>query len=406
MRLTHLSLTNFRNFTRLETELPPGPTLLVGANAQGKTSLLEAIYFLSGAASPHASSDRQLINFLALKEASPFARIVAEVRQHDRPQRIEIRIVDDVVEPGQAPRIRKEILVNGVRRPVRQLSGTLNAILFEPQDLQVVEGSPGERRRFLDDAITQADPGYAEASSQYGRVLSQRNALLKQIQEMGRNSNGDQLAFWDEQLADLGAGIIRGRALALHELEHFAQPIHTDLTRNAERLRLDYLPSYDPQQRSRGQLGLPLDAPADPMAPSLESLRDGLLAALHEAREDEIARGGTLVGPHRDDFRIRASGIDLTTYGSRGQNRTAILSLKLAEIEWMRQRTGEWPVLLLDEVLAELDATRRTSLLDRIDPAEQAILTSADLGMFADAFRARATIWEISAGRLSPLDTA
>jgi DNA replication and repair protein RecF len=406
MRLTHLSLTNFRNFTRLETELPPGPTLLVGANAQGKTSLLEAIYYLSGAASPQASSDRQLINFLALKEAAPFARIVAEVQQHDRPQRIEIRIVDEVPEPGQAPRIRKEILVNGVRRPMRQLAGALNAVLFQPQDLQVVEGPPGERRRFLDDAISQADAGYGEASSQYVRVLSQRNALLKQIQEMGRNSNGDQLAFWDEKLADLGAGIIRGRALALHELEHLAQPIHTDLTRSAERLRLDYLPSFDPLNRSRGQLGLPLDAPSDPMAPSLESLREGLLAALREAREDEIARGITLLGPHRDDFRIRASGIDLTTYGSRGQNRTAILSLKLAEIEWMRQRTGEWPVLLLDEVLAELDTTRRTSLLDRIDPAEQAILTSADLGMFAEAFRARATIWQISAGRLTPLGTA
>jgi DNA replication and repair protein RecF len=406
MRLTHLSLTNFRNFTRLETELPPGPTLLVGANAQGKTSLLEAIYYLSGAASPHASSDRQLINFLALKEPAPFARIVAEVRQHDRPQRIEIRIVDEAADPGQAPRIHKEILVNGVRRPMRQLSGALNAVLFEPQDLQVVEGSPGQRRRFLDDAISQADAGYGEASSQFGRVLSQRNALLKQIQETGRNSDGDQLAFWDEQLADLGAGIIRGRALALHELEQYAQPIHTDLTRSAERLRLDYLPSYDPLHRSRGQLGLPLDAAYDSMAPPRESLRDGLLGALHDAREDDIARGSTLVGPHRDDFRIRASGIDLTTYGSRGQNRTAILSLKLAEIEWMRQRTGEWPVLLLDEVLAELDATRRTSLLDRIDPAEQAILTSADLGMFVDAFRARATIWEISAGRLSPLGTA
>jgi DNA replication and repair protein RecF len=406
MRLTHLSLTNFRNFARLETELPAGPTLLIGANAQGKTSLLEAIYYLASAASPHASSDRQLINFLALQAPAPFARIVAEIRRHDRPQRVEIRIVEEAPEPGQGSRLRKEVLINGVRRPARQLPAALNTVLFQPQDLQVVEGSPGERRRFLDEAISQGDPGYGEAAAQYSRVLAQRNALLKQIHEAGYGSNGDQLAFWDQQLAELGAAIIRGRALALRELEHFAETIHTDLTRGTERLRLDYLPSFDPQHASTGQLGLPIGAPVDHTAIPRESLHDGLLEVLHASREEEIARGITLVGPHRDDFRIRASGIDLTTYGSRGQNRTAILALKLAEIEWMRQRTGEWPVLLLDEVLAELDSDRRSSLLDRVDAAEQAILTSADLGLFGAAFRARATIWQISGGRLSPLGPA
>jgi DNA replication and repair protein RecF len=146
-----------------------------------------------------------------------------------------------------------------------------------------------------------------------------------------------------------------------------------------------------------------LDAPTDRPAVGHEDLRDGLRTTLRNTRSDDIARGLTLIGPHRDDFRIRASGIDLTTYGSRGQDRTAILALKLAEIEWIRQRTGEWPVLLLDEVLAELDASRRASLLGRIHSAEQAILTSADLGMFAEDFRSRATIWEISAGTLRPL---
>jgi DNA replication and repair protein RecF len=403
MRLTHLSLTNFRNFVRLETDLSPGSTLLVGANAQGKSSLLEAVYTLSGAASPHASSDRQLINFLAFQEPAPFVRIVAETRRQDLPQRIEIRIVEEAAEPGEAPRLRKEVLVNGVRRPARQLAGSFTAVLFQPRDLQVIEGSPGDRRRFLDEALAQADAVYGEALSRYGKTLANRNALLKQIQEAGSPTSGDQLDFWDEQLADLAAALIRSRSLALRELEHLAQPIHTDLTHGSELLRLEYLPSYQSLPLPQGQLGLPLDAPADRPAVGHEDLREGLRATLRNTRSDDISRGLTLIGPHRDDFRIRASGIDLTTYGSRGQDRTAILALKLAEIEWMRQRTGEWPVLLLDEVLAELDASRRASLLDRIHSAEQAILTSADLGMFAEDFRRRATIWEISAGTLRPL---
>jgi DNA replication and repair protein RecF len=402
MRLTHLSLTNFRNFIRLEADFPAGPTLLVGANAQGKTSLLEAIYYLSGAASPHASSDRQLINFLALQEPTPFARIVAELRQHNLPQRIEIRILEEAGEPGEGTRLRKEILVNGVRRPARELAGAFNAVLFQPRDLQVIEGSPGDRRRFLDEALSQADPVYAETITRYAKVLSNRNALLRQMQEAGSPPGGDQLAFWDDQLADLAATLIRSRGLALRELEHLSQPIHADLTRGAETLRLEYHPSFNPLPEPQGQLGLPLDA-RDRPAPSRESLREGFLAALRDSYSEELARGLTLIGPHRDDFRIRASGIDLTTYGSRGQDRTAILALKLAEIEWIRQRTGEWPVLLLDEVLAELDADRRLALLAQAHSAEQAILTSADLGMFAEDFRQKATIWEIAGGALRPL---
>jgi DNA replication and repair protein RecF len=401
MRLTHLSLTNFRNFVRLETDLPPGPTLLVGANAQGKSSLLEAIYYLSGAASPHASSDRQLINFLALKEPSPFARIVAEMRQHDLPQRIEIRIADEAGEPGEGPRLRKEVLVNGVRRPVRQLAGSFTAVLFQPRDLQVIEGSPGDRRRFLDEALSQADAAYSEAISRYGKTLSNRNALLKQIQETGSGSSGDQLAFWDEQLADLAATLIRSRALALRELEHFAQPIHADLTRGFESLRLEYLPTYKPVPLPEGQLGLPLEAPPDRAAVSRESAwrAFGHPARTHMPTTSPRPHPDR---PHRDDFGFPpAASIHILRLTRTGPDRHPRPSL--AEIEWMRQRTGEWPVLLLDEVLAELDTSRRASLLARVHPAEQAILTSADIGMFAEDFRRQATIWEISAGTLRPL---
>ncbi len=402
MHLTHLSLTNFRNFARLESAFPAGLTLLIGANAQGKTSLLEAIYYLTGAGSAHTTSDRELINFLALQSASPFARIVGEVRRGDRLQRIEIRLLLEASSPGADRRLRKEVLLNGVKRRVSELAAVFNAVLFLPQDTRIVDGSPAHRRRHLDAIISQADAAYAEALSAYGKVLSQRNALLKLLQE--RPSSGDEeLAFWNERLSEQAATLIRARALALDELEQLAAPIHHDLTRRKEALRLEYQPAYDPLPQPQGQLGLPLDVPLDRTGIGHAEIRDGLLRALERSRRDEIAQGMTLTGPQRDDFRFLSNGIDLHPYGSRGQNRTAMLALKLAEVEWLRRRSGEDPVLLLDEVLAELDTVRRRDLLERVGDMQQVILTSADLALFHAGFREQATIWQISGGKLAPL---
>lgn len=403
MLLQHLSLTNVRNFIRLETEVHSGATLIVGANAQGKTSLLEAVYYLARASSPHAQSDRQLINFLALQETAPFARLVAEFRRADRPQRVEIRLV---LEPGNAstePRLHREVLLNGVRRHVSDLAGGLHAVLFLPQDLRVLEGPPSERRHHLDSSLAQADAAYAEALSEYGKVLAQRNALLKQLGEHGNQAS--QLTFWDEELAEHGATLIRGRALALAEQDRLAAPIHHDLTRGREALHLEYLPSYDPLPPS-AQLGLPLQAAPDRTVIGRQAIRDGLLHALEEHRPEDLARGSTSMGPHRDDFRFTSNGIDLRAYGSRGQNRTALLALKLAEVEWLHQRTSEWPVLLLDEVLAELDDERRQDLVQRVTALPQAMVTTADPEMFSREFRQHATMWEIAAGALRPLPPA
>ncbi len=401
MRLTHLSLTNFRNFVRLEAAFPAGPTLVVGANAQGKTSLLEAIYYLTGAHSPHTTSDRQLINFLALREPTPFARLVGEVRRGERLNRIEIRVVLEPEGPLGAGRLRKEVLVNGVKRRVRDLAGGFNAVLFLPQDVAVVEGSPGMRRRYLDAALSQADPTYAATLAEYARVLAQRNALLKRLQE--RRGGEGQLDFWDERLCTLAAALIRARALALHELEALAADLHRQLTGDGERLRLVYLPAFDPLSRPEGQLDLPLETAVDRTGIGLGEIEEGMLEALARSRREEIAQGATLIGPHRDDLRLLANGLDLRLYGSRGQNRTAMLALKLAEVEWLRRRSGEAPVLLLDEVLAELDTARREQVLARVFEVEQAVLTAADLEMFAPDFRARATLWQVEAGKVTAL---
>jgi DNA replication and repair protein RecF len=396
MLLKHLSLTNFRNFARLERDIPEGAIILVGANAQGKTSLLEAIYYLTGASPTHATSDRQLINFLAQEEPHPYARLVAEVEAHARLQRIEIRLTLEPVNGNLRP--SKEILINGLRRRMRELAGTFNAVIFLPQDMEIIEGSPTNRRRYLDSTLIQADPTYAATLSDYNRVVSQRNALLKGLQ--GRNPN-QQLEFWDEQISELGSNLIRSRALAIHELERIAAPIQEQLTRDKEDLQLRYLPSYDPLASSEGQMGLPLDSPVDRTAIRREEIRTGFLEALQLNRKDELARGVTLLGPHRDDFGLLSKGIDLRQYGSRGQNRTAMLALKLAEIEWLRERTGEMPILLLDEVLAELDADRREDLLARIQPARQVVLTAADLTMFTDSFRQQASIWHVQSGSIT-----
>lgn len=397
MRLRHLSLTNFRLYARLTADLPAGPLLLVGANAQGKTSLLEAIFYLTAAQSHHAATDRQLIHFLTLREPQPFARIVAEVEKRDTIVRVEIRLVIEPVNGGEG-RLRKDVLINGVKKKVGDLAGVVNAVLFLPQDMAIVEGSPADRRRYVDGALAQVNAPYALALNEYGKVLSQRNALLKALQE--KPGGEAQLDFWDDKLCEHGAVILSARASALAELETLASAIHRDLTAGTDGLRVAYHPAYDPAAAPDGQLGLPMDVPVHRAGIAVEEVRAGLKDKLRATRAEEIARGATLSGPHRDEIRFIANGVDLGTYGSRGQARSAVLALKLAEMEWMRAKTGEWPILLLDEVLAELDANRRRDLLQRLTRAEQCVLTTTDETLFPREFLETATRWQIQAGQV------
>jgi DNA replication and repair protein RecF len=401
MQISHLSLTNFRNFIRLETDFSDGPTILVGRNAQGKTSLLEALSYLSSASSPLASSDRELINFQALEEKPPFARMSAEIHKRGRLNRVEIRILLDSSVHNRDPRSRKEILINGVKRRARDLAGGFNTVLFLPQDMHVVEGPPSQRRRFLDSLLIQSDRKYAAALLEYNKVLPQRNALLKRFHERG--SGRDEINFWDEKLADLGSTLMRARALSLTELEGLSSGVHCRLTRDDQSLSLVYQPSYLPVDTPKDQIGLPLRSDIDWQSISRDDLKMGMLSAIRGMRKEEVARGMTLLGPHRDDIGFILDGLDLRIYGSRGQNRTAMLALKLAEVDWLKERTGEWPVLLLDEVLAELDPVRRQDLLECVTGVNQAILTSADLSMFDREFQERVNVWEIEAGKIKSI---
>lgn len=411
MQLTHLSLTNFRNFSRLDLDIPGGTLLLVGANAQGKTSLLEAIYFLATLTSFHTNSDRQLINFLEGRNPLAVARIVADFNRRSGTHRLEVRIIQEN-EPGNGPRARKEVLLNGLKHKSSEIIGQFNAVLFLPQMLAVIDGAPEERRRYLNLALAQVIAHYADTLADYTRALTQRNALLKQLFE--RQGDPTQLDYWDEQLSTSGAQLIHARIRAIQELERLAARIHLELTHGEEVLRLNYQPAYDPLRplngknngRSNGhgessrQLGLLLDAPVDRIPCSLESIRNGMREALIYMRAEEIARGVTTIGPHRDELRFQANGIDLGIYGSRGQVRTAMLALKIAEMSWMKDKSGDWPVLLLDEVLAELDASRRRDLLERLTQSEQALMTTTDVDLFTPEFVQSASLWNVHGGRV------
>ncbi|MFH2102279.1 MAG: DNA replication/repair protein RecF [Chloroflexota bacterium] len=398
MYLTHLSLTNFRSFARLDLDVPRRVVLLVGSNAQGKTSVLEAIYFLAAFTSFQTHVDRQLVNLVAAKEALAVGRLVAEYTRGPVSHRLEARLI---LEPtgANSQRLRKEILLDGVKRPLADVIGHFNAVLFVPQMIQILDGGPEERRRYLNLALAQTTPGYARLISEYSQALTQRNALLKQLGERGGDTS--QLDYWDETIALAGARIILHRIRAVQEIETLAARIHHDLTRGKEVLRLNYLPSYDPVAQANGQIAMALNTSVDRSGLGEDEVYQGFLQRLKSSRPEEISRGVTGIGPHRDDLRFLANAIDLGDYGSRGQARTTLLALKLAEIEWIKKQTGQWPVLLLDEVLAELDTDRRDDLLAYLEKIEQALLTTTDLNLFTAQFVAQARVWQVEAGSIT-----
>lgn len=403
MYLKHLSLTNFRSFARLDLEIPRRAVLLVGSNAQGKTSLLEAVYFLAAFTSFQTHVDRQLIHFDAARQAQnqvSVGRLTADYQRGKNKHHLEVRLILEPVGVSNGVRLRKEILLDKVKRPVSEAIGHFNAVIFVPQMSHILEGGPEERRRYINMALAQTIPTYAKTLSEYHQALTQRNALLKILNEKGKD--GQQLAIWNEPLTRLGAQLMLWRIQALQELEIQARRTHSELTRGKEVLRLIYQPSYEPLPLPAGQISLPLEFAVDRSGLGLEEIRRGFAERLEKVRGEEIARGQTLIGPHRDEIRFVANGIDLSDYGSRGQIRTALLSLKLAEVAWMKARTGEWPVILLDEVMAELDIQRRADLLRYLSEAEQVLLTTTDLNLFTPAFIKQALVWQVQDGNVTP----
>jgi DNA replication and repair protein RecF len=412
MQVRRLSLTNFRNYARLELDLPGGVILLHGDNAQGKTNLLEAIYFLATTRSPHASQDQQLINWDAIDENEPVvvSRLVADVARPDNPRHLEMRLILEDrghwTGNGQ-PLFRREALIN--RRKVRlmDLLGQLRVVLFLPEDVELATGAPANRRRYLNVTLCQVDADYCRELSAYNKVLEQRNALLRRMAEGQTRNAADVLQVLTDKLVEPGSRVLQRRAAFMTEMGRQAQDIYfQDLIGGKESLRLGYLPGWysngrkttDDQLADGEWLQTNQDAGA---------IAERFAAELAAARPADLARGASTVGPHRDDWAILVNGKNLGQFGSRGQVRTAVLALKLAEINWMKAATSDVPILMLDEVIAELDLHRRGALLAYVADQvrgkgmAQALLTSTDPGMFSAEFLAQATAITVQGGRVS-----
>lgn len=399
MKIEHLSLTNFRNFARLEFSPPADrPIVLVGENAQGKTSALEAIYYLATSTSPYTTSDRQLIHWRTENDPIPFARLSAEISGADGAyNKLDITLMLDMT--AGAARFKKAIKLNNVDKRVMDVASLLNVVLFLPRDLSLVEGAPSDRRRFMDGTLRQVDAEYFLAQQEYDKILPQRNALLKRIAD--KRADAVELEFWDEQLAAKGALIIAGRQRFLRELETKARATHHLLSGGRESLSLQYLPSILPAAPGEGRqlafnvIGLDLHNQLTPA-----EIKRQFLERLQQQRRESIARGLTVAGPHRDELRLFINERDCGLYGSRGQARTAVMALKFAELEWMRDQSGAYPLFLLDEVVAELDSRRRAYLLERLDGAAQTLVTTTELEIFSPDFLERATVYHVQNGQI------
>ena len=386
MYLSHLILHDFRNFKRLDLPLGRGLSLFYGENAQGKTNLLEAIAMLATSNSFHATSDREVINWDA---PDRIARIVAEVERHEDETRIEIVIIDakDTMNgvsaaPGSPERQRKRIKINGATKKAVDLIGQVTVVLFAPTDLRLVDGSPEDRRRFLDRALCQIRPHYCAALMKYRKVITQRSALLKRIRD--NQEEPRMLDYLDDKLTEWANLIIYERRGMVDALNQHVDQLQANISGGRESLRIAYRPSFA------------VDASWNTIE-SLEKYR----RQLSEARRREIQQGVCLLGPHRDDLDFMVNDVDMLTYGSRGQQRTAALSAKFGELAFMRAATGEEPILLLDDVFSELDAARREYLLNQALQHEQTLITATDYNSFSEEILAKSHRYQVVAGEIA-----
>lgn len=391
MHVSQLSLRDFRNYRRLDLQVAPQISLLYGPNAAGKTSVLEALFYLATTRSPRVSADRDLVRWDAVGEAgvTPFARVAAEVIRRAGKVRLEVIVQRRADEEGQLTNASQK-LVRIDKRPARALDlvGQLRVVLFTPADLTLVDGPPAERRRYIDITLSQLDPHYVRTLAQYQKLTQQRNSLLRAWRERRRPPRAvdDELAYWDQELAAAGGYLLAERLRAVAELNTIAGPLFCAISGGDAPLTIEYRPSLE--------LGDLRDA---------GGLAQRIAGELKAIRRDELARGQTLIGPHRDDLGFTVAGVDLGRYGSRGQQRSVTLALKLGEADLMRARSGEAPLLLLDDMLSELDAQRRAHLIEVIRrPDQQTLLTATGLGDFAAEFLGQIARLRVEGGQLYP----
>ncbi|WP_395106566.1 DNA replication/repair protein RecF [Actinomadura sp. SCN-SB] len=350
MHVAHLSLQDFRSYASAEVALEPGATAFVGPNGQGKTNLVEAIGYVASHSSHRVATDAPLV-----RQGAPRAIVRAGVVKDDRKALIELEI-----NPGKANRAR--LNRSPVPRP-REILGMLRTVLFAPEDLSLVKGDPGERRRFLDELLTARAPRFAGVRSDYDRVLKQRNALLKSAAAHRRSPGPEVLAtldVWDSHLARTGAELLSARLELVAALRPLVARSYAAIAPGSDVAGLVY-------KSSLGETKLSTDR---------AQLAEQMLAAVAETRRQELERGISLIGPHRDDLVLRLGELPARGYASHGESWSFALGLRLAAFDLLRA-DGDDPVLILDDVFAELDTGRRSRLAEMVAQAEQVLITAA-----------------------------
>lgn len=382
MRLRELELQEFRSFRSLTLGIEDHGFRLIGQNASGKSTILEAIAMMATTRSPRTSAEREIPHWQSGEELSvpPYARLRGVVERLDGRHAIEIGLSLEGQNRGSLKK-----LIRFDDRPVRAVDavGQVKTVLFSPEDVELLSGAPGGRRRYLDIAVSQASRPYLAALSRYGRVLEQRNSLLRTLARdrvpINAARPAEELAFWDTELVASATEVLALRLGAVSAINDRAR-VHFDALTGDDSLQVSYLP---------GRLQA-LDGPIvatgwqTPSQHLRQSISASLAAALASWRAEELRRGVTALGPHRDDFVVEARGVDLGRFGSRGQQRLALIAIKIAELDILHEIAGEPPILLLDDVLSELDSIRRAKVVDMLAAHEAQICVTAtdvaDLG--------------------------
>jgi recF protein len=363
MHVKYLQILNFRNYEDLFIELNENVNVFIGDNAQGKTNILESIYYCAFGKSHRTSKDKELIKWDAQE---------AFIKLYVKRERIDKKIDIKILKEG-----KKAININTIKvNKLSELLGSFNVVMFSPEDLKIVKDSPGNRRRFLDMELCQLDNKYYFNLVQYNKVLNERNSVIK-----NKNIQEYMLDIYDEQLASYAEYIIKQRIWYIEKLNTIGSIIHKDITLEKENIMFKYITNVK----------------------NLNDLRNDILALLQKNRSKDIERHITSVGPHRDDFEININGVDTRTFGSQGQQRTSILTIKFASLKIIKEVTGEYPVLLLDDVLSELDFKRKRYILSAINEV-QTIITCTGIEDIKNYLSGDSKIYYVKNGAIDEIE--
>ena len=359
MFIKRLQMLNYRNYNVLDISLGPHVNVFMGDNAQGKTNILEGIYYCAFARSHRTSKDRELINW-----NSNNALLSITVGRERLDKRIDISILKDG---------KKAIQINKIKiKKIGELFGNFNVVMFSPEDLKIIKDSPGVRRKFIDMELCQLNPKYYYNLVQYNKVLNERNSILR-----NRNINKDILDVYDMQLVEFGYNIIMERLEYIQKLNKYSAKIHSDITSGKEKIEFKYTSTIK----------------------DLENIKENFYSLLEKNRVRDCERGITSVGPHRDDFTVLINDIDTKSYGSQGQQRTAVLTIKFSSLKIIKELTGEHPVLLLDDVLSELDFSRKRYILSTIGDI-QTIITCTGIEDLYEYLDDKSKVFKVKDGEI------